>query len=121
MRPYADREDQSDSARAAINRVLQAERRMADALDGCRKRGDEIVAQARLRARAIARRTDQRIQLLHQRCAAAADATTRTIESGFDATAAHHRSRTGNEDFLQTAVERLAKLLTTTERDDAEK
>jgi vacuolar-type H+-ATPase subunit H len=120
VRPYADREDEPGDARAAMNRVLQAERRMADALDDCRRRGEDIVEQARLRARAIARRTDRRIQLLHQRCAVAADATTTRIESGFDAAATHHRIDSGDDDALQNAVERLASLLTTADSDDSE-
>lgn len=65
--PHSGRSDQTADARDSINRVLEAERRMADGLDHCRQRAEEIVEEARAQARRISRRTEDRIHLLHQR------------------------------------------------------
>ena len=121
MRPQSRKDDESQSPQAAINRVLEAERLMADTLDDCRKRAREIVEEARHHARTIARRTDRRVNLLHQRCDEASDAKTKAIESSFDATATSNRVDPADNALLQTAVERLAMALTTAERDGREK
>lgn len=117
MSSHARRDDESQSPQATINRVLEAERRMADTLDECRKRAGEIVEKARRRVRTIANRTDRRVILLHQRCDEASEAKTRAIESSFDPAAGSNRIDPADNATLQTAVEQLAKSLTTAERD----
>jgi vacuolar-type H+-ATPase subunit H len=49
----------------AMERVLQAERRLETMLQSCRQQANAVVAAARERAAAIGRRTDARIGRLH--------------------------------------------------------
>jgi vacuolar-type H+-ATPase subunit H len=90
---------------------------MADTLEDCRKRAKEIVEDARRRARTIARRTDRRVHNLHRRCDEASDAKTKAIESSFEPAAGTNRIDPTDNAILHDAVEQLAKVLTTAERD----
>lgn len=54
-----------DPVVVAMERVLQAERRLETVLQSCRQRANAFVAAARERAAAISRRTDARITNLH--------------------------------------------------------
>ena len=49
----------------AMERVLEAERRLETMLQSCRQQANAVVAAARERAAAISRRTDARITKLH--------------------------------------------------------
>jgi vacuolar-type H+-ATPase subunit H len=93
---------------------------MVDNLEHCRKRAEEVVEEARVRARAIVKRTEQRIHLLHQRCEDAAGARIRDIASSFDDAGKKESGGSGDDKILPTAVEQLAIMLTTAERDGSE-
>lgn len=54
-----------DPVVVAMDRVLEAERRLETMLQSCRQQGNAVVAAARERAAAISRRTDARITKLH--------------------------------------------------------
>jgi vacuolar-type H+-ATPase subunit H len=117
LRSQLPKDIESQSPQEAINRVLEAERAMIGTLDDCRQRANRIIEEARIRARSIARRTDRRIRLLHQRCDMASDATVKAIESSFDDTAGDNPMDFVDDDYLKTVAERLAQELTTAEQD----
>jgi vacuolar-type H+-ATPase subunit H len=59
--------DRSNTADAAINRVLEAERTAQNEIAACRRDALAILSEARARSRALAERADRRITLLHKR------------------------------------------------------
>jgi vacuolar-type H+-ATPase subunit H len=116
---HSDKDDKPARARESINRVLEAERRMQADLENCRARGEEIVEAARVRARRISQRTEDRIRLLHRRWEEAIDARVSAIEAESDGAAdSAVAGRSADDDFLRKAVAQLAATLTTAERDD---
>lgn len=50
----------------AINQVLTAEREAREAVEQCRARAAQVVAEAEDRARAVAKRTERRIKQAHR-------------------------------------------------------
>ncbi len=50
----------------AINQVLTAEREAREAVEQCRTRAAQVVAEAEDRARAVAKRTERRIKQAHR-------------------------------------------------------
>jgi vacuolar-type H+-ATPase subunit H len=117
LRSQLAKDIESQSPQEAINRVLEAERAMIETLADCRRRADRIIEEARIRARSIARRTDRRIRLLHQRCDMASAAAVKAIESSFDDTAGDRPMDFVDDDDLKTVAERLAQELTAAEQD----
>lgn len=80
-------------ANSAVTRVLEAERRAKQAIEGCRQGAAAFVEGARHQARRIAERTDARISAVHIRCdldiaqrKAEIDAAARNIPTDIDLT-----------------------------------
>jgi len=95
----------------AINAVLRAERDAKNTVEECRKEADRQLAEAREKARRIARRTDARITALHGRCSTA---THREIETMLES---EHEPETGlpresEKEILRAAIKALATELT---------
>lgn len=117
METRPGKQGEAGDVRVAMTRVLEAERRMLETLDNCRRRADEIVEEARAYARHVLGRTEQRIHLLHRRCEQAMDATIRAVGSEFDGRPEDDGGGPQQDLLLNTAVEHLAEVLTTAERD----
>jgi hypothetical protein len=63
-----------------MNRVLAAERDAGHAVADCEARARDIVQAARQRANRIATRTDERITLMHMRCAQSSAVTLKRMQ-----------------------------------------
>lgn len=103
-------QQQGDPVVAAIERVLKTERDSADALQHSKERGQQILAQARAQATAIAQRADARIARLYsdylQKVQRDIDELDRSARSVDERDAAHDRAS------LAAAVRRVAAKLT---------
>lgn len=67
MSPYPDI-PQDQPAEEAVHQVLDAERLANDAIAVCERRAAEMVNAARVEARRIAERTEERISTTHVKC-----------------------------------------------------
>lgn len=66
----ADEQKEPETAEAAMNVALAAERTAAAAVEACRREAERQLEAARNRARELLARADRRIARLHETCAA---------------------------------------------------
>lgn len=96
-----------------IDALLQAERQAREAVAACQRQAESRGEEARIRAREIQERTDQRITRLHTECSRATDERVEWLLRKD----AHTQERLTLEDeavtrALDQAVERVVALLT---------
>lgn len=109
--------DREAEVRAAVDRVLNAERDVERSIAECRLKADEILEAARKRARNIARLAEQRIAGIHARCAQATDAALTDLETKALRLPACDVIDEPDKTSLRSAVERIAARLTSSDNE----
>lgn len=107
--------DREAEVRAAVNRVLNAERDVERSIVECRRKAEEILEAARKRARDIARRAEQRIADVHARCARATDTALTDLETKASRLQACDIIDEPDKISVRSAVERMAARLTSSD------
>ncbi len=98
---------------AAITRVLSAEREARLAIDGCATEAEQLLADARSRARGIVRTAERRISRLHGVCKSATEQRVRALEDGTPGQGLAALTADVTQTLLQHAVADAARALTT--------
>ena len=112
--------DRIESVESAITRVLRAEQEALAAIEASEGEAKEIQRQARQAARAVLRRTRQRVSRLHVACAARTRELIDEIERGAGAPSSAAGPDDGERQLLDTAIRALAVELTSRSARDAD-
>jgi hypothetical protein len=107
-----DHAPDTDNAEAAMNEVLAAEQAAAQAIDVCKQEARASLHEAAQQARRIARRTDERIALIHQRTRQQLQRRLRDAEHAARAAERARDSEDPRAAVISTAVDDLAARLT---------
>ena len=111
--------DRIESVESAITRVLRAEQEALAAIEASEGEAKDIQRQARQAARAVLRRTRQRVSRLHAACATRTRELIDEIERGAGAPSAAG-PHDGERQLLDDAIRALATELTSRSARDAD-
>ena len=107
-----DNTPEPGSPEAAINEVLAAEQAAAEAIEACQQDARASLHEAAQQARRIAKRTDERIALIHQRVRQQLQRHLRDAEHSARAAEQARDSEEPRMAVIDTAVNDLAARLT---------
>ncbi|WP_303901495.1 hypothetical protein [Thiohalomonas denitrificans] len=110
-----EKENSVLTSEEAMNRALMAEQEAAEAIRQCEAEAEQRITDARIQARRIAERTDNRISRLQEHC------TMATRQKAAALLFEHERLKTSyspehRSKLLKQALRQLAEQLTTAER-----
>ena len=108
----------TESVGSAITRVLRAEHEALAAIAACESDAKEIQRQARQAARAVLRRTRERVSGLHAACVARTRELIDEIERDAGEYSASAVPADGERRLLDSAIHALARELTTRDAAD---
>lgn len=105
------------AVRAAMTKVLTAEREIEQSVHECRQRAAQTLESARKQARQIRRRTERRITSLHERCAQVTQAHVETLQQVIGSDAHCEVIEDHDSHCVDLAVRRVAALLISADED----
>jgi len=115
--PKRDDQIRQAAVRAAMTKVLTAEREIEQSVHECRQRAAQTLESARKQARRIRRRTERRITSLNERCAQATRAHVETLQQAIGSGAYCEIMDDRDRHCVDVAVGRVAALLISADDD----
>jgi len=111
--------DGEQSMALAITRALQAEQQAEIEVEESRREAEQLLLASRNEAREISEKSDLRISTFFQRCAQVSSYGKISIDNSDDSQNGLTEKSSAQEQSLARAVEKVAKELTVTGRDDS--
>ena len=103
------------TAEHAMNVVLEAEDNAKQAVDSCAAEADAILQQARLTAKQIAERADERITRIHMRCSRVVTDKVAQLQKEQQQKARDSHSYEVDTETVDVVVEQIAEMITTSD------